>query len=92
MRLVGLHQFEQFPPHFFGIVRNGDVECRGVPLDARPVALEREKHAVGHAQGGEDAPSGEQAGLARREHRLGRFADVAVVKDVTMKHVPILPR
>jgi hypothetical protein len=68
------------------------MECRGVPADSRPVALEREKHAIGDAQGGEHAPSGEQADLARRERRLGNFADVAVVKDVTMKHVPILPR
>jgi hypothetical protein len=54
--------------------------------------LEGEKHAIGHAHGGEDTPSGEQAGLARRERRIGDFADSAVVKDVTMKHLPILPR
>jgi hypothetical protein len=56
------------------------------------VALEGEEDAIGHAQGAEDAPPGKQAGLARREHRLGNFADDAVVKNVTMKHVPILAR
>jgi hypothetical protein len=56
------------------------------------VALKGEEDAIGHAQGAEDAPSGKQAGLARRERRIGNFADGAVVKDVTMKHVPILAR
>ena len=66
---IGLDQFEQLAVHLFGIGGQRHVKRRGVALDARPVAVPGEEHAIGDPQGGEDAPSGEQAHLRGRERR-----------------------
>ena len=68
------------------------MERGGIAQDARPVTLESEEHAVGHAQGGEYAPSREQPDLAGREGGVGDFADGLVVKEETVEHQIILAR
>jgi hypothetical protein len=50
------------------------------------VAVEGEQDAIGDANGGEDAPAGEEADLAGRKARFGSFANAVIVKYETVQH------
>ena len=90
--MVGFHQFQQAPADLFGIVGKGYVHGSGISRDARPMALEGEQHAIGHPQGAENSPPGEQTYLAGSQYRIGCVADAVIVKDKTVEHPTILSR
>jgi hypothetical protein len=54
------------------------------------MALESKRHAIGHPQGAENSPPGEQTHLARSQHRLGSSANTVIVKNKTVEHHTIL--
>ena len=65
---INAASIQKLAPNLLGIVGERDVECRAVPLDACPVAIPGEKHAIGDAHRGENSPAGKQADLRRRQH------------------------
>jgi hypothetical protein len=56
------------------------------------MAFEGEEHAIGHSQGAENSPPGEQTHLAGGKHGFGGFMNAVVVKDETVEHATILSR
>jgi hypothetical protein len=90
--MVGHHKFQQLAPDAFRILGQVHVQCRGIPLEARPVALPREGNALGNAQRTKDAPAREQPYLSRSEAKLGGLLNLVVVKNESVQHTLILPR
>ena len=76
---ISVYQFEKIAAHCFRILRQSDAQQGGVARHARPVALEREQHAVLDAQRAEDAPARQEPHLSGRQHFVGAVADFVVV-------------
>ncbi len=84
--VVGFNQLKQLAVDSLWRDGERDVESGGVAGDAGPVAVEGEEDAIGDADGGEDAPAGEEADLAGRKAGFGGFANAVIVKYETVQH------
>ena len=66
------------------------MQCGGIALHARPVAVPGEQNAIGDTQGAEDAPTGEQAYLSGSQGKVGGFLNLVVVENELVQHPLIL--
>jgi hypothetical protein len=64
----------------------GHVNGRGVFFEPVPVAFVGEGFATGNAQGGEDSPAANKAGLTGRKADLFDRQQALVVEDIAMDH------
>lgn len=83
---IGANHFVEIDADFCRGVRHREADGGGVFLEAPPVAFVGEGFAAGDAQGGEQSPAADKAGLSGREADFFNGEKLLVVKDVTMDH------
>ena len=88
--IVGANDFVEMHADFGGGVRQGKADERGVLFQAAPVALVSEGFTAGDADGGEQAPAADEAGLSRGEPDFLDGQQAVVVKDVAMNQASSL--
>lgn len=84
--LVRVDQFGELLANAIGLEGEGKANADGVFLQADPMAFVGERFAAENAQGGEDAPAAEQAGLSGREAHLLEGKQSAVMYELAMNH------
>ena len=62
----------------------------GIALHALPMALESERHSIGHPQRAEHAPAIQQTHLPRAQALLMRVQDCAIVKQKAMHNSNVI--
>jgi hypothetical protein len=82
--MVGANDFVKMHANFGRSVGQGHADKSGVFFKAAPVAFISEGFAAGDANGGEQAPAAEKAGLSGRQADLLDGEQAIVVKDVAV--------
>lgn len=82
--VVGGDEAEEVVMDHFRGGGHGDMHALGVAEHAMPVALVGEQDALADVEGGEDAPTVEQAGLTGGEEAFGGVAELFVIEQAAM--------
>ena len=83
---VGANYFVKMDTDFGGGVRHGEVDAGRVFFEAAPVAFVGERFAFEDAEGREEAPAADEAGLSGRKPDLLDGKEAFVVEDVAVNH------
>src|SRR5882672_888736 len=88
--LIGVQQFTQVPPYLRGVEWERKPRPASILFESAPVAFVGEGFALKNPHRGEQAPTAQQAGLARRKSYLLDLNEAVVVEHVPMDHLDLM--